>query len=315
MFNKKTMVLLVFLLIILSTSFVSAMDYNETDINNKELSVNNNTCENDYITGSNDVLDFNQGDKIPVSIDSPVDGDLTVLTYNPDSFYDNTIKNINVGTHKLSLIFKLNTYNNYVPIVSNKDSNLTFKFNISNNTLNNKYTYTYTSTLNIHEKEKTIYFESFNPDNIPMYFSNCGINFYIRLFDVDVDELWYTDSKHPFGFSISDDKGIIIKYDIDIMEAYPLVIDYDKYGTPFIRGNVLENGHGISYDVVRKLGVCNLTVVNFEDGTQDSVLFNVSKFSKFHDVLDFEIIDSDFIVSFYNWKFPDVYITIKRTLL
>lgn len=338
MFNRKICLLLVFLLFILHISFVCASEYNETDIveinDNDELSVNNNACEkDDMVVLSENVLDFNQGDKIPVTIDSPVDGDLTVLvdgeiykswsfsknktviipTYNPDSFYDNTIKNINVGTHKLSLIFKLNTYNNYIPIVSNKDSNLTFKFNTANNTLNNKYTYSYTSTLNIHEKEKTIRL-FFDDDAI--YLTYSSLICYIELDNIDITNLIHDDfnfiTGYVIGIIISDDKGIIFKKHDDIGEFVNLMSEFDEYGKPYTHGEYIEDVPGIDYDVVRKLGVCNLTVINFEDGTQDSVLFNVSKFSKFHDVLDFEIIDSNFIVSFYYWRFPDVYITIDN---
>ena len=333
MFNKNAYLLVILLLFILQISFVTATEYNETDIieidDNTELSINDNSCERDYVTGLSDVvLDLNQGDKIPITIDSPVDGKLTVLvddefynawsfsknktilipTYNPDSFYDDTMKNINVGSHKLSLIFKLNTFNNYIP-VSNKDSNLTFKFNTCNNTLNSKYTYTHTATLNIHEKEKTIHLSL---NNKPKYYSLYALIFDVQLDNVNITDLVWENlhTGYVFGVILSDDKGIILKKDMDMGDTWNLITDYDEWGMPYMRSDMYEDAPCINYDVVRKLGVCNLTVVNFEDGTFDCVLFEVSKFSRFLDALYFEVIDSEFIVSFYNWRFPDVFISV-----
>lgn len=86
MFNKKLFVLLVFLLLILHISFVSAVESNETGVieNDTDYEPIIHDDENDFDDEDYDVtmIDFNQGDKIPITIDSPVEGNMTVLIDN-----------------------------------------------------------------------------------------------------------------------------------------------------------------------------------------------------------------------------------------
>ena len=134
MFNRKLFfILLVVSLFVLHISSVCAVDSNQTHTietnDNHKLSINN--TKHEHISKNDDFkdnsLDFNQGDKIPITIDSLEEGNLTVLiddevyyykswillgietinipTYNPSSFYNSSIKNIGVGTHKISLVF------------------------------------------------------------------------------------------------------------------------------------------------------------------------------------------------------------------
>ena len=298
MFNRKLFfILLVVSLFILHISSVCAVNSNETHAIefNKEydLSVKSDSKQG-YVSKIGDSddnsLDFNQGDKIPITIDCPNDGNLTVLvddevyyyeswfflddetinipTYNPSSFYNSSIKNIGVGTHKISLVFNLNTFKNYVPVVSNDGSNLKFKFqNYTDDTLDNKYTYTHNLTLNIHEKRKTINVSIFNKPTYH-YFIDFSVGFdNDTLMDMLQDDTYL----NHFGIIFSNNEKILYKdvfdlklYDMDCIKRAHVDISY-----PVI---------GITFDVGSVLGICNLTVVNFADGTTDTVLFNVSKF-------------------------------------
>ena len=346
MFNKKIMVLLIFLLFILHVSFVSANDCNETntiiEINDyHNLTVNNDNSNNgfDCLYEPDDFhaensLEFNEGDKIPITVDSPVEGNLTVLidneiygiwnfsknetiyipTYNSDSFYNPSIKNINVGTHKISLIFNLNTVNNYIPIVS-KDSNLFFQFHTYNNEIINKnYTYTYNSTLTINKKEKTIhidYAQSF-------YFSTLGVDFILdNVKWENIVDLVYNGEYNGklVGIIFSENNKILLKEIITITKAF---LDFDE-GTIY-EGTVYDDDEnithyyfnfdvpGITEDVVCKHDNCKVTVVNLEDGTYDTVFIDVLKFA--FSYVEYTVNEADVTFFFYNWYSPVAYISV-----
>lgn len=353
MFNKKLYLVLVFLLFILHISFVSAVEVNETGIiengNDCVVVLDDNKYNfvsdldvDDLDDDSYDVtiIDFNQGDKIPISIDSSVEGDMTVLvddkiygewsfsknetilipTYNPDSFYDDAIKNIDVGNHKLSLIFNLNTFNNYIPLVSEEDSHLHFQFSTYNETiLNNKYIYMHNSELTIFEKEKTIelsiipYDELHDySDEVQLYFA--GVVFNVIFENINEKEILgkgkYTG--YSFGLTLSDLTEILFKKDMDIGEAFYSKGLIGETSLPEgIYCNFVSDFSGLSYDVLCNRDVCNLTVINFMDGTRDSVLFNMSKFYKYVEKIDYIVDNNDVTFRFYQY-IPKVFISIDE---
>ena len=329
MFNRKLFfILLVVSLFILHISSVCAVNSNETHAIefNKEydLSVKSDSKQG-YVSKIGDSddnsLDFNQGDKIPITIDSLEEGNLTVLiddevyyykswillgietinipTYNPSSFYNSSIKNIGVGTHKISLVFSLNTFKNYVPVVSKDGSNLKFKFqNYTDDTLDNKYTYTHNLTLNIHEKRKTINVSIFNKPTYH-YFIDFSVGFdNDTLMDMLQDDTYL----NHFGIIFSNNEKILYKdvfdlklYDMDCIKRAHVDISY-----PVI---------GITFDVGSVLGICNLTVVNFADGTTDTVLFNVSKFIT--GIPKIECVVNGFDATFYaDQYFNNIFISV-----
>lgn len=344
MINKKLFVLLVFLLFILHISFVCAVECNETDTtveihnNYYELSVNNSNEENfEYELNDNIVvfnensLDFNQGDKIPITIDSSEDGILTVLiddemygswnflnretilipTYNSASFYNSSIKNIDVGIHNISLIFKFNNFNNYEPIVSKEDSHLNFQFNKYTQDVLNNSVYTFSSTLNIHKKEKTIHISLL--DKYPTYYDSIGFDVFMLLYGIDEDvNAWKDKNIYSFGIIISDKEGVIYKENRYVGEDYYFSPpEFDSNGIPCHNvSHSLCQIPGITHDIVRKLGICNLTIINFADGTQDSVLFNLYKF--YFDLDDlFYTVNNDSITIQYNcFHFPEGFISV-----
>ena len=317
-------------------SFVNATESNETNTavkidENHELFIDdtekNLVSEIDNM--DSDVLEFNQGDKIPVSIDSPVDGNLTVLiddelyglwcfsksetifipTYNPASFYDLSVKNIDVGTHKISFIFNLNTDNDYVPIVSDEYSQLTVKFQkYDNNILNNRYKYTYVSTLNINKKEKTI---NISIDNQDYYI---GVDYEVFMLLTDINDYYdaWKDKRYSFGTIISNNDEIIYKNDKYIGDGYHWMPQSDENGLPASISWYTFDVKGISYDVC-ELGVCNITVISFIDGTSDSALFNISKFCPCIDNLECIVHNSNVTFNFrYTWFFPEVWVNVDE---
>lgn len=333
MFNKRVILLMLVLLLMAHISYVSAAENNKTDIklaDNYEMPINNSVGKdyvhelNDEDCSNNDSIDFNQGDKIPITIDSPADGFLTILidneeynsmsflktdtifisTYNPDSFYDKYIRNIDVGTHNLSLIFNFFDHGNYVPIVSKQDSNLKFQFCMTDNyVLSN--TYTYTSTLNIHEIEKTIHLSI---DNEPTYYLT-GVDFIVQLDNIDWKDM-LNSGEYLFGIIFSDNSNIAYKDNVKIRDAFEIkkkVVD----GVQRIYLSFSFLIPGITYDVVHKLGICNFTVVNFADGTQDSVLFNVSKFhTQYPDKI--ECVVNGFGVTYYFYHyFTKIFVSVE----
>ena len=321
LFNKKLILLLIFLLlVILNVSLVSAFENNETDaieiVNNHDLSsgvVNDCSQElKDYDNSDENILDYNQGDKIPITIDSPINGYLTVMiddekygswwflnnetiiipTYNSESFQNSYIKNIDVGTHNMSLIFNFYEYHNYVPIISKQDSTLMFKFTHDNNLSNGAYTYTYNTLLVIHEIEKTIHV-SF--DDEPIYYES--LDFILRLYNVTWEDIIrrgvYSDY---FGIIISEGENIFYKENIDIKEHYAEAFPRQDFvdGVPILYIMFSFLIPTLSFDVDHKFGVCNITAINLRDGTQDSLLFNVSKFNtKYPDYINCIINEND----------------------
>ena len=337
MFDRK-FVVVIFLLFIMHVSFVSANECNETDTileidDNQCMSVNNDSiCENDSVYDDYDesILDFNQGDKIPITVDSPVEGNLTVLidneiygiwsfsknetiyipTYNSASFYNSSIKNINVGDYKMSLIFKLNTFNNYIPIISEEDSHLNFQFHIYDDIiLNNKYTYTHNATLTIFEKRKTV--ELFINSEYYYHVSvNCGVGVGL---DISFSNISWKDryENYSFGLILSDQSRTLFKKDIGILEANHLGEFIESYEESKVWCVFLYDFPGLSHDILRNIGVCNLTVINFVDGTSDSILFNVSKFYNYVEKMDCIIQDSDVTFYFYQY-FPRIFISVDE---
>ena len=329
MFNRKLFfILLVVSLFVLHISSVCAVDSNQTHTietnDNHKLSINN--TKHEHISKNDDFkdnsLDFNQGDKIPITIDSLEEGNLTVLiddevyyykswillgietinipTYNPSSFYNSSIKNIGVGTHKISLVFNLNTFKNYVPVVSKDGSNLKFKFqNYTDDTLDNKYTYTHNLTLNIHEKRKTIIASILNK---PTYYNM--LDFSIELDkDTLMDMLKDDTYLNHIGIIISNIEKTLCK-DVDNIMTFSDI--------EFIQRAHFDYSFaltGIFSDVESVLGICNLTVVNFADGTTDTVLFNVSKFIT--GIPKIECVVNGFDATFYaDQYFNNIFISV-----
>ena len=98
MFNKKLFFFLIFILFIFQVSFVNAHECNETMLLNEtddvmkyqEVTSYNNEKNVDFNElddkeNSEKGMTFNQGDKIPIHINSFVDGDLIVLVDNKRS--------------------------------------------------------------------------------------------------------------------------------------------------------------------------------------------------------------------------------------
>ena len=261
MFSKKLFIFLVLLLFVSHVSFISAVECNQSDaieINGTDLLSVNTGDEKDYLCELDDldeyddydetIIDFNQGDKMPITIDSPVKGNLTVFidnayygtwdfsknetifisTYNPNSFYNSSIKNIDIGYHELSLIFNLNSFNNYVPEVYEEDSHLKFMFHeCEGDFLNHKYTYTHTSSLTIFEKRKTIHISL-----LPYYYFDPVLIYYAGVgLDITFDNINFKEkNKHSFGFILSDSTGkVILKKNMKITDSFDSgkIIDWD----------------------------------------------------------------------------------------
>lgn len=273
MFNKKFLfVSCVFLLFILQISFVSAQNDNQTGIQNKSceyFEINNDfsqNFQNNVSTNDFDVIELYQGE-IPIHIDSPSDGEVTVLidgnnygvwdftkneiihipTYNSESFHNNSKANIDIGLHNLSLIF---SFNNFISKDANtfldENSILNFKFNEDNPYM---ISYRYNSTLNILKKDKTIHISNFTYYNL-LKPAQCIIN-------IDNLEKYYDEEyvfSHLMGIIIKNNKHIYKEsiYGLD----NPIIIDSDIY----------------------EEGIYNFTVINFIDGTMDSLLFKANKY-------------------------------------
>jgi len=176
------------LLVILQISCVNAQNDNDTDVINQtmdypEFSNNDNlqNDENQSQIGEVNKIEFNQGDKIPISINGRAEGNLKVLvddkeydsfnfkhretiyisTYHPESFFNSSIMNINPGLHNVSLIFDFkSSFKYYVEGHIDENSTLNFYFapNFSEHVLNNMYTFNF--SLNI-LKKKTIHITDF----------------------------------------------------------------------------------------------------------------------------------------------------------
>ena len=284
MFNKKLFVILVFLLFILQISFVSAQSDNQTEIVNESAEsigysdINNlsNPKVGNHIepSGYGDKMEFYQGDEIPIHIESPCDGDLKVLvdgveygvfnftnneiihihTYNPESFYNNSKINIDVGVHNISLIFNFNNFKSKdVNIFLDENSTLNFKFN-KNYSSHITNTYAYNSTLNILKKDKTIHISEFAYYHL---LEECE-------FDVHIDnlDLWYDEKIY--------DEGDL--YGIIITKINQCVYKKSFYDLP---SEIPEGGF---LWCIFEVGVYNFTVINFLDGTTDSILFKANKY-------------------------------------
>lgn len=290
MFTKKLFVCLAVLLFIFQLSFVNALTDNETCLINEmeviehqELGINeSDNSESNFKTDHDDKssyienkMKFNQGDKIPLHINSPVEGDLKVLiddkdyglwhfkqdetilipTYNPESFYDDTKTNIDVGLHDISLIFNFKDSNYYDAEVSfHEDSTLNFYINTDGDVLREDYHYNH--TLNILKKEKTIdiyYLDKFSfyePNHFDIYIN--GRNLY---------EFEKNDND-PYGMIISDGTKILYKGD-----------GSDEFSFPILNTQELFDLYEFN------IGIYNLTVINLLDGTSDSTIFEIYKYS------------------------------------
>lgn len=272
MFNKKILfVISVFLLFILQISFVCAQNDNQTEINEEYIEyydINNNLSQDFQNTlGNNtDEMEFYQGD-IPIHIDSPCEGTLTVLidgnnyvgwefiknevihipTYNYQSFYNDSKLNIDVGLHNISFIFNFRSYiSNDADIFLDENSTLNFKFN---DHITNTNKYTYNSTLNLLKKDKTIHILNFTYYNLRKP-AQCVI--YIENL-----ENYYYDGYVNHGHLI----GVIIKN--------------NKY---IYKQAFYELDNPIIIDSIYEEGIYNFTVINSIDGTMDSLLFKAEKY-------------------------------------
>ena len=286
MFNKKLFAILVFLLFILPIPFVNAQSDNQTEIiNESDESVEYSEINNfsipefeDNIEPNNpvDKIEFYPG-VIPIHIESPAEGDLKVFvddmeygvwnftknktiyipTYNPESFYNNSKINIDVGLHNISLIFNFKKFNSKdVNIFLDGNSTLNFIFN-ENYPSHITDTYTYNSTLNILKKDKTIHILNFT------YYNLLEMGEYI--IHMDNYDLWENDSIYHDILDTGNLFGIII-----INNNNELIYTEPDNG---ILLDELDELWGI-YEV----GVYNFTVINFLDGTMDSVLFKANKY-------------------------------------
>ena len=277
MFNKKLFVFLVLILFILQISFVNAQNDNTTKIINKtedefdhpKLSINNNSQNIDNISEIKDFynekeLEFNQGDKMPIHINTPSEGILKVLidnkeyglwnftnndtiyipTYNPESFFNETIMNIGIGSHDISLIFnfKYGNYNMNMSFDMNSTLNFNFYQHFSNDLANSEVRYS--SKLNIIKKEKTIHIVKFTFHNLCEY----------GTYKIHVDN---KNDEDAYGVIISNESGIIYKKD------YYYCSDYETYWGLY---------------EINEVGIYKFFVVNFADGTTDTIFFKVSKY-------------------------------------
>jgi len=263
------------LLVILQISCVNAQNDNDTDVINQtmdypEFSNNDNlqNDENQSQIGEVNKIEFNQGDKIPISINGRAEGNLKVLvddkeydsfnfkhretiyisTYHPESFFNSSIMNINPGLHNVSLIFDFkSSFKYYVEGHIDENSTLNFYFapNFSEHVLNNMYTFNF--SLNI-LKKKTIHITDF------VFVNLCEYGEYKVHLD-NYDENNYNDT---FGIIISKKDEIFYK-----KACYNLWAD-----------SLMTGGLDSPVDV----GIYNFTVVNLVDGTIDEVIFKTIKY-------------------------------------
>ena len=328
MMDKKLVILSIFIVLIIHVSIVNAIEDNGTDI----TTLSNNS-EDNYLHSLNDEksINLNYGDEIQVNVDSSVEGNVTVLidneeyifenfsesktiiipTYKLSSFYDNNIKNIDIGNHKLSLIFNLNSYNHFIPSISQHDSHLKFKFNkIDDNIINHKYTYIFNSTLNIPKKEKSIHITSLSKppyDYIDYYFA--GIGFAIQFNNIHIDDIYWDDksSGYSFGLLLIKNSNIIYKKEVDLIKSFMQVEDII-----LLDGVICDFWYdlpGLNHDTLCEIGVCNLTVINFLDGSSDSILLDISKFYTYYEKIDCLIYGSD-VTFYFNQFFPEFFINV-----
>lgn len=291
MFNKKLFVILVFLLFILHIPFVNAQSDNQTEIINESgesveySEINNFSIPEfeDNIEPNNpvDQIEFYRG-VMPIHIDSPAEGDLKVFvddmeygvwnftknktiyipTYNSESFYNNSKINIDVGLHNISLIFNFKKFNSKdvnIFLDENSTLNFIFKKNYSSHITN---TYVYNSTLNILKKDRTIHILNFT------YYDLYQRGEYV----VHVDNLDLWDDEYAYGEELYDEIFGCV-YGIIIMKNGELIHknSYEDSWTD----NVIVWG---SLFDVNEVGIYNFTVINFIDGTMDSVLFKANKY-------------------------------------
>jgi len=282
MFNRKLFVFLIVIIFILQISLVTAHDNNDVQINKTaksqdfpELSANNhslNTNHKSNATNHDNQMEFNQGDKIPIHINTPVEGNLTVFidnkeyntynftehgtiyvpTYNPESFYNSSKMNIDIGLHNISLIFNFKYSCQYAAdIFLDKNSTLNFKFHADYDfsLLNNTYIYTYNSTINILKKESTIHITKLIFKNLCQYGE----------YEIHVDNL----KEEEFSF---DSFGIIIsnKHNILHKQIFPNIWADDKIS--------------IGLDTINNIGDYTFTVINLADGTTDKIVFKAKKY-------------------------------------
>jgi len=282
MFNRKFFVFLIFIIFILQISLVTAQDNNDAQINETtkaqdypELSANNHSMNTDYrsnTTNHNTQMEFNQGDKIPIHINTPVEGNFTVFvdnkeyntynftkhgtiyvpTYNPESFYNSSKMNIDIGLHNISLIFNFKYPCQYAAdIFLDKNSTLNFKFHAGYDfsLLNNTYTYTYNSTINILKKESTIHIVDFIYYDLLQYGE----------YEIHVDNL----KEEEFSF---DSFGIIISNKHNILHKQ-------------IFANIwVDDKTSVGLDILNETGYYAFAVINLADGTTDKIVFKAKKY-------------------------------------
>jgi len=170
---------------------------------------------------------------------------LYIPTFNPESFENDSIVNMDVGLHNISFIFNFKYFSHYT-VNRLFDMNSTLNFQINNDYFSpiQSNNYTYNSTINILKKEKTIHIVKFNYYNLCEHGEYEIHRDYIKKYCLD------------YGVIISDDKEVIFK---------------DKF---FLTDNVVKDG----LDYIYYPGSYNFTVVNLDDGTKDSIMFKALKY-------------------------------------
>ena len=316
MLNKKLMILLLLILVILQISSVNAYNKTEFDIINEKINSTdglklhiNNAFHEDNISESNEYngnkMEFNQGDMIPIHINSLKNGELKVLvddkeygswnfsknetilipTYNLESFDNDSIMNIDVGLHNISFIFNFKYYSRYTADISiDENSALTFQINKKYTTHDFTNRYTYNSTLNILKKEKSIHIVKFKYYNL-IDGGDCQIHV-----DNYQEELIFY-----YGIIISNKEEIIYK---------------ERFYIPHVE---FTTDMGLYY--VQNVGFYNFAVVNLVDGTSDSIIFKASKYKPNLNIsyiinesnITFQIINPK-----YDYYLPDYVITVDN---
>ena len=306
---KKLFVFLILILFISQISFVTAND-NTTSVLNENTDiicykVSNISCitENFELNEDSNILDdYNhsyycyQGDEILIHIDSFEEGNLEVLvdneylgswnftldetisipTYAPESFYDDSKTNICVGMHDIRLMFNFNSMNNYFAIIDEDSLNFVFIKN-TDNVLTN--TLTWNSELYIKEK---------NPPEIEFTLQKFHIYEEIAHFYIWFNDDWLGEynANDSIGIIVSNKTGIIYKNNITHSEYN----NYNYYDGFFIHFNITD------------AGIYNWTAVNLMTGATRSVLFEIIKYNPEYQI-NYSINGSTFVFEFEQIKY------------
>ena len=259
--NKK--LLFILFIIIFTISSVSATDeVNSTHVEYNNLDSNKST-HND-IESNEDMnsvnLSINQGNKIPLIINSSVEGSveifidgkleynylfdledkLNINTFNTNSF-DIENSNLNIGLHNITFIFNFDRNWNFNPKIEVVNSSYYFKFSYNHDENYNNF-YSYTSSFKILEKNKSVHILNDYFEKIYSYDYNINIHF---------DDL--TDDYYLIGIIISNETKVVHKT--------KEFIKIDEFGNCIYNVPYLDSG------------TYNLTIINLEDGQSDTISF------------------------------------------